>query len=150
MVVLDQRRHKESGRRRVDAWFSFFPLLGIMVVVYAALAAVGVNFATVLFDLPLPSGGIWNVTVSDLLLTLALFLLFIEILKSTRTGGNSVIDHSLSMIVFIVCLILFLVWSAAATSLFFLITVISLVDVVAGFSVTIRAARRDYSISDDV
>jgi hypothetical protein len=51
------------------------------------------------------------------------------------------------MIVFIACLILFLVWQPAATSLFFLITVISLIDVIAGFSVTIRSARRDYSIS---
>jgi len=30
-----------------------------------------------------------------------------------------------------------------------LITIIALIDVVAGFSVTIRAARRDYSVGGD-
>jgi hypothetical protein len=81
-----------------------------------------------------------------MLLTGALIVLFFEIVKSTRTGGNSVVDHALSMIVFVVCLILFLVWQPAASSLFFMITLISLIDVIAGFSVTIRAARHDYSI----
>jgi hypothetical protein len=52
------------------------------------------------------------------------------------------------MIVFVVALILFLIWPLAATSLFFLITMITLLDVMAGFSVTIRAARRDYSVGD--
>ena len=78
-----------------------------------------------------------------------LFVLFFEILKSTRTGGNSVVDHALSMIVFVACLIVFLVWPPAATSLFFLIMLTTLVDVIAGFSVTIRSARRDYSVASD-
>ena len=76
-------------------------------------------------------------------------MLFFEVLKSTRTGGNSVVDHALSMIVFVVCLILFLVWPPAATSLFFLIMLTTLVDVIAGFSVTIRWARRDYAVGSD-
>ena len=71
-------------------------------------------------------------------------LLFVEVLKSTRTGGDSVVDHALSMMVFVACLILFLVWPLAGTSLFFLIMLTTLVDVIAGFSVTIRSARRDY------
>jgi hypothetical protein len=84
-----------------------------------------------------------------MVLAVALFVLFFEILKSTRTGGNSVVDHALSMIVFVVCLILFLIWPPAATSLFFLIMLTSLIDVIAGFSVTIRAARRDYTVGGD-
>ena len=82
-----------------------------------------------------------------MLVATALFLLFFEVLKSTRTSGKSVIDHSLSLIVFIVCLILFLVWPPAATSIFFVIMLVTLVDVIAGFSVTIRAARRDYTVA---
>jgi hypothetical protein len=85
----------------------------------------------------------------DGLLALALFVLFFEILKLTRTGGNSVVDHALSLIVFILCLILFLIWPLAATSVFFFITLTTLIDVIAGFSVTIRAARRDYSVGRD-
>ncbi|QKP78677.1 hypothetical protein HT051_02665 [Methyloligella sp. GL2] len=121
----------------------------IVVLLYAVLVMIGADFAAPIFDIPLPSGGSWAFTVSDAVMTLALFLLFVEILKATKTGGNSVIDHALSMIVFVLCLVLFLVWPAAATSLFFLITVIALIDVVAGFSVTIRAARRDYAFGGD-
>lgn len=131
------------------SWLNFLPLLSFVLILYAGLAAVGVDFAAPLFTLYLPSGGEWTATVGVAVLTFALFVLFVEILKSTRTGGNSVADHALSMIIFIVCLILFLVWPAAATSEFFLITMISLIDVVAGFSVTIRAARRDYGFGND-
>ena len=83
------------------------------------------------------------------LLAFSLFVLFFEVLKSTRTGGNSVVDHALSMMVFVACLILFLVWPLAGTSLFFLIMLTTLVDVIAGFSVTIRSARRDYSVGGE-
>ncbi len=97
----------------------------------------------------MPSGGAWQITLSDMMLAFSLFVLFFEILKSTRTGGNSVVDHALSMIVFVICLILFLIWPPAATSLFFLITLTTLIDVIAGSSVTIRATRRDYSVGGD-
>ena len=58
----------------------------------------------------MPSGGEWQISLGDMMLAFSLFVLFFEILKSTRTGGNSVVDHALSMIVFVVCLILFLIW----------------------------------------
>ena len=57
-----------------------------------------------------------------MVLAFSLFMLFFEVLKSTRTGGNSVVDHALSMMVFVACLILFLIWPPASTSLFFMIT----------------------------
>ena len=68
-------------------------------------------------------------------------------MKATRTGGASVVDHAFSMMVFVVCLILFLIWDRAATSTFFLLMLMALTDVVAGFSVTINAARRDYTVA---
>ena len=150
MVVMDQTPEGRTvRRRRRPAWFSSVPLLTISLVLYIALAAAGVDFAAPRFSIPLPSGRPWGVTVSDMVLTLSLFLLFVEILKATRTGGNSVVDHALSMVVFVVCLILFLVWQRAAESLFFLIMLMALIDVIAGFSVTITAARRDYSVGGD-
>ena len=101
------------------------------------------------FTVSMPSGGEWQISLGDMMLAFSLFVLFFEILKSTRTGGNSVVDHALSMIVFVVCLILFLIWPPAGTSLFFLIMLTTLIDVIAGFSVTIRSARRDYSVGSD-
>ena len=76
----------------------------------------------------------------------ALVLLFFEVLKSTRTGSWSVVDHMLSAFVFIAFLIEFLLVADAATDIFFVLTVIALVDLVAGFSVSIKSAGRDVSI----
>ena len=124
-----------------------FPFLLLSVIAYNVIVFVaGTPFETTVFQVPMISGAVWTFTVSDFLVAATLFLLFIEILKATRTGGNSLIDHALSTIVFIVCLIEFLVVPEAATSLFFFITIITLIDVVAGFSVTIRAARRDFAV----
>ncbi len=103
-------------------------------------------FNEVLFRIPMLSGATWSFTLGNLIVIFTLVLLFLEILKATRTGGNSLVDHGLSTVVFVVCLIEFLTVKEAATSVFFIIMFISLIDVIAGFSVTIRAARRDLNV----
>ena len=150
MVVVEPPPEERPVRRyERQSWLTSIPLLAFALAAYAAFAAVGTDFSLTLFKITMPSGGEWSITLGDMLLAFSLFVLFFEVLKSTRTGGNSVVDHALSMIVFVVALILFLIWPPASTSLFFLITLISLIDVMAGFSVTIRAARRDYSVGAD-
>jgi len=117
------------------------------VIAYNAITfATDMKFDAVIFEAGMLSGNIWVFTLGDLILAGTLMLLFIEILKATRTGGNSLVDHALSTVVFIICLIEFLVVPEAATSLFFFITIVALIDVIAGFSVTIRAARRDFAV----
>lgn len=123
------------------------PWVVLSVIIYNAIAfATDWKFSDVLFEAGMLSGEVWVFTLNDLIMTLTLALLFIEILKATRTGGNSLVDHALSTVVFIICLIEFLVVPEAATSLFFFITIVALIDVIAGFSVTIRAARRDFAM----
>ncbi|MGD9868413.1 MAG: hypothetical protein AB7U38_10495 [Hyphomicrobiales bacterium] len=123
------------------------PYLILPLIAYNAIVfGTGASFDTGMLQVNMLSGAVWRFTLGDLMLTGTLLLLFIEILKATRTGGNSLVDHALSTIVFIICLIEFLVVPEAATSLFFLITIVCLIDVIAGFSVTIRAARRDFSV----
>ncbi len=107
------------------------------------------TFDTVLFELPMLSESAWRFTLGDLVLLIALLALFVEILKATRTRPLAILDHGLSVLVFIICLIEFLLVPEATTSLFFFITLIALIDVVAGFSVGIRAARRDFSFGGD-
>jgi len=122
------------------------PLLVIPLLAYVALAGAGAEFTAPWFNVPLPSGGMWHISPGDILLTVGLGLLFFEILKATRTGGATVIDHAFSMMVFVACLILFLIWDRAATSTFFLFMLMTMTDVIAGFSVTINAARRDHGV----
>lgn len=99
-----------------------------------------------LMSVPLPSGEKWNMTIGDLLMLVTLGLLFIELLKSTYTSTASLLDHGLSMLVFVACLVEFIVVPKAATSVFFFITVATLIDVIAGYTIGIRVARRDLSI----
>jgi hypothetical protein len=136
---------KVVRRRERRSWMSGMPLLVIPLLAYVAFAGAGADFSASRFPITLPSAGVWQLTLGDILLAVGLFLLFFEILKATRAGGNSVVDHAFSMIVFVVCLILFLIWDRAATSSFFLLMLMAMIDVIAGFSVTINAARRDYS-----
>jgi hypothetical protein len=104
------------------------------------------TFGTQLFSMGLISGGTWTFTIGDLVLLVAFLALFVEIIKSARTSDITLIDHALSVIVFIICLIEFIMVPFAATSLFFFIMITALIDVIAGFSVSLTAARRDMGI----
>ena len=148
MVIVEPEQRTARSYQR-SGWLSTVPLLAFVVAAYVAFAAGGADFALTRFTVSMPSGAAWNISLGDMMLAFSLFVLFFEVLKSTRTGGNSVVDHALSMMVFVACLILFLVWPPAGTSLFFLIMLTSLVDVIAGFSVTIRSARRDYTVGGE-
>lgn len=103
---------------------------------------------TILFGIPMVSEVLWLMRLSDLMIVIGLFLLFFEILKSTRIGVRSVVNHLLSTIVLIVYLVEFLLVGGAATSVFFILLIMSLVDLMAGFSVSIRAAVRDITLGD--
>lgn len=123
------------------------PLLLIPVIAYNLLVFFsGITWSYEVLALDMVSGARWVMSLADLFIALTLVLLFVEILKSTRTGTVSLVDHILSTGLFVICLIEFLLLPAAATSVFFLMTVITLIDVVAGFSVTIAAARRDFAV----
>ncbi|MBU1211661.1 MAG: hypothetical protein KJ587_10360 [Alphaproteobacteria bacterium] len=106
---------------------------------------------TVFFSLPSFRSGAaegadavyWTFTWGDLIILVTMLLLFVEILKATYTSTASLLDHGLSMLVFIACLVEFLLIDAAYTSVFFLLMVATLIDVVAGYTIGIRVARRD-------
>ncbi|KHD09752.1 hypothetical protein PN36_27995 [Candidatus Thiomargarita nelsonii] len=128
---------------------SYIPLLGVVLALYFVMEVSGVNFAdpNSLFSLPLPSGAEWNLTGSDIFIMLGTITLFIEIVKSARTGTGTIFEHALSLVVFIVFLILFLLVESAGTSAFLIVSLMSLLDVIAGFTITIATARRDYAVS---
>lgn len=106
-------------------------------------AAARALLATEIFSVPMISGAQWAFTWGDLILIVALVVLFVEILKATYTSTSSLVDHGLSMLVFIAALVEFIVVPQAATSVFFLILVSLLIDVIAGFTIGIRVAKRD-------
>ena len=125
-----------------------FPLLLITFAVYNIVAFLmpGVSWTGALFSVHMVSGADWAMSASDLLLTLAILLLAGEVVKSTRIGTRTILDHSLSLVLFLGMLVEFLLVKQAATGTFFLLLVISFIDVIAGFAVTLRSAQRDLTV----
>lgn len=132
-----------------------FPLLALPWFVYNVLAIISwiggsdsnaaYNAMTqVIVTLPMPSPGTqWVIQVGDVILLGALICLFFELLKSTKSDKVAIINHSLSMMLFIVALVEFLLLRPFSTSTFFLLTAMILMDVLAGFIVTAISARKD-------
>jgi hypothetical protein len=122
------------------------PLIIYNIVAFGLVGLPGTGWAEPVFHLSVVSGAVWSLTISDLLVLVALVLLFAEVVRATRTGVVSIIDHSFSSVVFVVYLVEFLVVPTAATSLFFICMAMSFMDVVAGFAVSIRTAQRDINL----
>ena len=124
-----------------------FPLLLLPFVLYNMVAfLLDMEFATPLLNVPLLSGRSMTVSTGDLLVLFAIFLLYIEILKATRMSTRAIMDHVLSFILFIAMVIEFIVVQRAATSTFLILMALSFVDVIGGFTVTIRTAQRDIAV----
>ncbi len=124
------------------------PLIGVAALLYWLFALLGADILErAMFSLTLPSGAVWVLTTAQFLLLLGLVGLYVEILKSTRT--TQMLDHVLSLAVLIISLIGFLLVPRLGSSTFLLLLVMSLVDVIAGFSVTLTAARRDITYTDE-
>ena len=125
-----------------------FPLLLIPFAVYNMIAFLtpGVSWTTPVATVHMMSGEDWVVTWEDMLLAFAILLLAIEIMKSTRMGMRSIVDHVLAMALFIAMLVEFLLVRQAGTSTFFLLMMIGLVDVLVGFIVSIRSSRRQVEV----
>lgn len=127
------------------------PLLVLSFILYNLIVmSMGIEgLSSTIFSVTLLSKGVWSFTWGDLILLVTLALLFIEIVKSTFTSTSTLIDHALSMVVFVAVLIEFLMVPQAATSVFFLILIAALIDVIAGYTIGIRVARRDLNIGAD-
>jgi len=122
------------------------PLLIVPFLLFFILKMVGVDLSSSLTGEPgmtLLSGGNWRFTWGDLLIVVTMIFLFVELLKATYTSTASLLDHGLSMLVFVACLVCFLTVEQAASSVFFIIMFATLIDVIAGYTIGIRVARRD-------
>ena len=125
-----------------------FPLLVITFAIYNMIAFLtpSLTWTANIATIHLISGQDWTMTPEDILLAFAIVLLGIEVVKATRMGIRGLMDHILSMVLFIVMLVEFLLVARAGTSTFFILMVISLVDVLGGFIITARTAQRDIQI----
>jgi len=127
-----------------------FPLFLISFAIYNMVVFLtpGVSWSGNVLSVPMQSGETWTISAGDCLIALSLVFLFFEVLKATRSYARTIIDHMLSTLVFIGALIEFLLVKEAATSVFATLLLISLVDVIGGWVVSMGAARRDISVDN--
>jgi len=133
--------------------FNSLPLLVLVFILYNVLVVFGGSDAAAFLKtdiIPIPlMTSVLMLTWGDLIIFITMVLLFVELMKSTYTSTSSLLNHGLSMLVFVVCLIEFLMVPQAATAVFFFVTVAALIEVVASYTIGIRVARRDLSIGGD-
>jgi hypothetical protein len=130
------------------------PLIAIAFILYNAMALSGVQFDGKVFEIPMPSSRpgaevFWKFTWGDLLIIITLTMLFIELLKSTYSTTSSLVDHGLSLLVMVVCLVEFILVPKAATSVFFIILFATMIDVIAGYTIGTSVARRSLNVGGD-
>src|SRR4051794_24342875 len=123
-----------------------FPLLLIPLAIYNIIAFLmpEVSFGVTLFKLTLMSGVEWQVTLSDVLVAVGIFLLMFEVIKGARPGAKYLTDHLLSLIVFGAAAAEFVLWPKFGTSTYFLLTALSLVDFLSGLA--LRTRRRAVAV----
>jgi hypothetical protein len=121
-----------------------FPLLLIpFLLVNVLMFMVDGGLTAQMLTATLPSGAAFSLTSGDLAVLTGLVFLYFEILKSTRTGTSSILDHVMSLTLFVVALLEFLLAKSAGNTPFMLIALMMFIDVIAGFTVSISVARRD-------
>jgi hypothetical protein len=127
-----------------------FPLLLIPLAIYNIIVFLmpGVSFADPVLKLTLMSGAEWPVTLSDMLLALAILMLLFEVIKGARPGAKYLTDHLLSLVVFGGAAAEFLLWPRFGSSTYFLLTMLALVDFLSG--VALRARRGTLATSGPV
>lgn len=125
------------------------PLIVYNLVLFGLLGTTApLPWGDIIMDITMISDANWEMSLGDLMLVLGLILLFFEIVKATRVGVNSIVDHLLSTFVLVAYLVEFLLVQGAATAVFFILMIMTLVDVLAGFSVSIRSATRDVTLGN--
>jgi hypothetical protein len=133
------------------AMLAALPLLALPVLLYNLLAALDGGFkgmetaerlSATLFHVPMTSHAAWPVSLGDLFLGGSLVALFLELMKARLSHRQAIANHALSLVLFIGCLVEFLIFPAFATSTFFLIALMVLLDVLAGFIATFAGLKR--------
>ena len=156
-MMAANRAQRGGPAKGKSSMFNIFPLMIVPVIIYVAVAFTmgGADQASMaaalgqpVFHIPMTSGQ-WALPLGDLIVIFGMFALFIEQIKAAGSGTPTIINHGLSMAVFVVAMALFLLVGKFGTSAFFLLTLMTLMDTVGGFVVTVVAARRDLAVGGE-
>lgn len=124
-----------------------FPLLLIPLAICNIIVFLmpGVLLTEPVLTLTLMSGVSWTVTLGDTLLALGIVLLLFEMIRAVRPGGKYLTDHLLSLALFACAAAEFVMLPQFGSSTYFMLTLLALVDFLAG--VVLRGRRPSRAIA---
>ncbi len=139
------RSHDESPTMYLIA----FPLLLIPFALYNMIIfLLNMPVTDTVFVIPLAAGRRLPVTTGDLLLAIAMLLLYVEVLKAARFGGKSAMDHVLAFVLFAGMAAELVLVPQAASPTLLLLGGLAFIDVLTGLSLAVRPKRREIWVED--
>jgi hypothetical protein len=131
--------------KEADAMYLIaFPLLLLPFAFFnIVLFLLNMPFTDTVFTIPLVSEPTlppvfdrsMPVTTGNLIVAIGMLLLYVEVVKAARPGGKGIMDHLLSLIVFVAMAAELMLVPRAATPTLLLLTVLGFVDVITGLSI---------------
>lgn len=126
--------------------FRVMPMLVLVFVFYNLIALFTPYIAAPILTVTLPSLMSWSPTYGDFIVLMGILILYIEIFKSTQVSSTQIIEHMFSFFLFLAFLFEFLFVKQVGQSSFLFLCFMSGIDIIAGFTISINAGRRDISI----
>jgi hypothetical protein len=135
-------------------FFEMVPLLAIPVLLYGLFAMAlsggqGLGLGPETFAqgiekgltyVTLPSGSPWAISGGDLLVLMALIILFFELTRGVGVSRFAIVHHTLAVLLALGCAGAFLALDAFSTSSFFFLTIMCWLDMMGGVIFNIASA----------
>lgn len=147
MATMRQRRIRLSSS---SPFFDVFPLLVLPMLYFNIAVFIGFGADPVqvnawlsgsAFQITMFTGAVWSLTQGDLIVAAGMGLLFIEILKSVGSPMLSMVNHGIAVMTLLIYVVEFISVPGFTHSVFFLLALMQLIDVIAGYTITIVATR---------
>ena len=139
-----------TGIVKAPIWFlNWIPWMIFPMVLCMVFVGQG-NGASTLIGWDLPSGARTDVTLTLAMVFVGLFCLMIEVWKATRTNTVAIADLIASTVLLVVGIVFYIILPQFGTGTFLALIVIQLIDVLTSMVVMVRAARRDFGITQGV
>jgi hypothetical protein len=147
---MPRYRERKIRLKSSSPTFDVFPLLLLPMLYFnfMVFAVYGMDAAKVnawldgsAFQLTMFSDAVWSMTQADVILAAGMGLLFIEILKSIGSPMLSLVNHGIAVMTLLVYVVEFISFPAFTVSVFFLLGLMQLIDVIAGYTITIVSSR---------
>ena len=130
---------------KLSTLFLSIPLILVPLLAYGVAQSLG-SIDTGLLSWTTPAGDVTAVQKTDAIVLLAIFCLIIEVVKATSMKAIAMVDHLLSVVLLVFMALLYFNVSGFGSVSFLMLILLQAFDAVAGVWVSIRVARRDFSI----